>query len=148
MTIKECVDFVDDVKPNAFSDDAKVKWLGQIEGRIASEVLLLAPAELRQFAYKTMLEDGQKELLIDPPYDMVYTTYLTAKVDSKNGEFNKLSTAAQAFNRSWNELCAFFANRYSPADGYYGEYSTAGMEARSLRGTDTEGGEVEYGFMG
>jgi len=121
MTVKQCVQYVDEVKPNAFSTEAKITWVSQIEGRIASEIFLMAPAELKQFIYRTVLEDGNKELLVDPPYDDIYTAYLTAKVDSKNGEFNRLSTAAQAFNRLWDEFSAFIGNTYDPAAGYYGE---------------------------
>ena len=98
MTVKECVEFVDGNKPNAFSTEAKIIWVSQIEGKIASEIFLMAPAELKQFVYRTALEDGDKELLVDPPYDDIYTAYLTAKVDAKNGEFNRLSTAAQALS--------------------------------------------------
>ena len=126
MTVKQCVQYVDEVKPNAFSTEAKITWVSQIEGRIASEIFLMAPAELRQFIYRTVLEDGDKELLLDPPYDDIYTAYLTAKVDSKNGEFNRLSTAAQAFNRLWDEFSAYIANQYDPAAGYVGEIAADG----------------------
>ena len=127
MTVEECVTIVDEVKPNAFEDDTKVRWLGQLEGRIAAEILMLAPCELRAFAFKSMDEDGDKELLVDAPYDDIYTAYLTAKVDSKNGEYNKLATAAQAFNRIWDEFSAMFANLYDPAGGYPTEEVTVAV---------------------
>lgn len=120
MTVSECIAYVDEVKPNAFSGDLKTRWLGQLEGKIAAEIFLMAPAELGKFHFVTEEEDGDKELLVDPPYDDLYTAYLTAKVDSKNGEFNKLSTAAQAFNRMWDEFSAYIGNLYDPAAGYIG----------------------------
>lgn len=140
MTVRECVTFVDAVKPNAFPDDAKVTWLGQVEGRIAAEIFLMAPAELKQFAYRTMEEHGNWELLVDPPYDDIYAAYLTAKVDSKNGEFNKLSTAAQSFNRLWNEFSASIANLYNPAAGYIGEIGSEIQET-------LEEGESEFDIV-
>ena len=118
MTVEECIAYVDEVKPNAFSEDTKVRWIGQLEGRIAAEIFLMAPAELEMFRFTSAEEDEDKELLVDPPYDDIYTAYLTAKVDSKNGEFNKLATAAQAFNRIWDEFSAYIANLYDPAGGY------------------------------
>ncbi len=141
MTVYECVSFVDDVKPNSFPLNAKIAWVGQVEGRIASEIFLMAPAELEQFHYHNAAEDGGKKLLVDPPYDDIYTAYLTAKVDSKNGEFNKLSTAAQAFNRLWDEFSAYIANLYDPAAGYYGEIGSGYPEE-----TQEEGGE-EFGIV-
>ena len=119
MTVRECIEFVDSVKPNAFAPYTKMVWLSQLEGRIASEIFLMAPAELAQFAYRDGVVDADKELLVDPPYDDIYVAYLTAKVDSKNGEFNRLSTAAQSFNRLWNEFAAYIGNLYDPAAGYY-----------------------------
>lgn len=119
MTVKECMEFVDDVKPNAFPPYAKIRWIGELEGKIANEIFLMAPCELKQFAY-TGAEAANFELLLDPPYDDLYISYLTAKVDSKNGEFNRLSTTAQAFNRKWQEFAAFIGNLYAPANGYYG----------------------------
>ncbi|MBR2224385.1 MAG: hypothetical protein IKO00_03440 [Oscillospiraceae bacterium] len=133
MTVRESIQFVDAVKINDFPIDAKLAWLSQVEGRIASEIFLMAPAELPQFQFKTILEDGDKELLVDPPYDDIYGAYLTAKVDSKNGEFNRLSTAAQSFNRLWNEFAAHIAGRYNPAAGYYGEI---GSDRRETTGEE------------
>lgn len=141
MTVKECIEFVDAVKPNAFPAEAKIVWVSQVEGRIASEIFLMAPAELHQFRFRTALEDGDKELLVDPPYDDIYIAYLTAKVDSKNGEFNRLSTAAQTFNRLWDELSAYIANMYDPAAGYYRK---PGIDRKE--GTSEE--EIEFELMG
>lgn len=138
MTVLECISHVDAVKPNAFPNNAKVEWLGQLEGRIASEIFLMAPAELEQFHYTTVQKDGGKKLLVDPPYDDMYNAYLTAKVDSKNGEYNKLSTAAQAFNRLWDEFSAYIANLYDPAAGYY--------ERCTHTEHEEEGGE-EFGIV-
>ena len=140
MTVSDCIQFVDAVKPNAFPAEAKIAWLGQIEGKIASEIFLMAPAELNRFHFRTALEDGDKELLVDPPYDDIYSAYLTAKVDSKNGEFNRLSTAAQAFNRLWDELSAYIGNLYDPAAGYVGEPGSGRQE-------ETEEEENEFELM-
>ena len=39
MTIKECIDLVDNVKPNQYSIEDKVSWLSYIDGIIINEVL-------------------------------------------------------------------------------------------------------------
>ncbi len=138
MTVSECIQFVDAVKPNAFPVEAKLAWVSQIEGRIASEIFLMAPAELHRFRFTTILGDGDKELLVDPPYDDIYSAYLTAKVDSKNGEFNRLSTAAQAFNRLWDEFSATIANLYDPAAGSYGDPGSDRQEQTEEEETEFE----------
>ena len=145
MTVTECIQYVDEIKPNAFPEAAKLRWLSQLEGKIASEIFLMAPAELQQFRYGT--EEKNHTLLVDSPYDDLYIAFLTAKVDSKNGEFNKLSTAAQAYNRLWDELNAYIANLYNPAAGYYGRHSTDGAEQRAAAQRSEEGAE-EFGIVG
>ena len=40
MTIKECLDYVDEIKPNAFSDETKTVWLNEAEGMVQTEILL------------------------------------------------------------------------------------------------------------
>ena len=141
MTVKECVQYVDEVRPNAFPTEAKIAWVSQVEGRIAAEIFQMAPAELKQFIYRTAMDDGDKELLVDPPYDDIYTAYLTAKVDTKNGEFNRLSTAAQAFNRLWDEFAAFIANQYDPAAGYWWRWFALPERAK------TEEEEIAFELM-
>lgn len=145
MTLNEVIQHVNEIKPNAFPESAKIRWLSQLEGRIASEIFLMAPAELQQFRYSA--EDKDHELLVSPPYDDIYVAFLTAKVDSKNGEFNKLSTAAQAYNRQWDELSAYIGNLYNPSAGYYGRYSTDGAEQRAAAQRSEEGAE-EFGIVG
>ena len=142
MTVLECISHVDKIKPNAFPTGAKIRWLGQLEGRIAGEIFLMAPAELRQFRYESAQKDGDKQMLLDPPFDDLYNAFLTAKVDSKNGEYNKLSTAAQAFNRLWDEFSAYVGNMYDPAGGHRGE---AWMRDEESETSGKE--EDEYGIV-
>ena len=140
MTVKECIQYVDEIKPNAFPAERKIEWVSQIEGRIASEIFLMAPAEIRQFDYTPEMQNYK--LLLDPPWDDIYIAYLIAKTDSKNGEFNRLSTAAQAFNRKWNELSAYVANLYTPGNGYYFRELERGAPVQQLL---DEGGMNTYG---
>ena len=39
MTIKECIDLVDNVKPNQYSIEDKVEWLSYLDGTIINDVL-------------------------------------------------------------------------------------------------------------
>lgn len=42
MTLKEVIDFVDGIKPNAFSPQQKTVWLNEVEGFVQTEVFLWA----------------------------------------------------------------------------------------------------------
>ena len=39
-TLKSVIDMVDEIKPNAFSNEAKTQWLNECEGWCRPEVLL------------------------------------------------------------------------------------------------------------
>ncbi|HMM05260.1 MAG TPA: hypothetical protein PKD52_01085 [Clostridiales bacterium] len=52
MTIKEIMAFVDDIKPNAFSNQQKTVWLNEVEGMVQTDVMLLAPSTVVSYVYE------------------------------------------------------------------------------------------------
>ena len=130
MTVGDAIRFVDTIKPNAFPDEAKILWLSQLEGKIAGEVFLMAPAEIRKFDYSQLAKTKAKAkvLLVDPPHDNLYTEWLKAQIDHENGEYSKYQNTMQMFNERYNEFVAWFAGTYRPADSYYFPHLTKGGE--------------------
>lgn len=128
MKLREAIERVDDIKPNAFSSAVKTDWLNALEGRIAADVLLLAPAEIAQLRY-TYPADQNTELLVDPPHDDIYTLWLAAKIDEANGEYNKYQNTMQIYNEHFGDFVRWFASTWEPAQGYISE------EARASYGT-------------
>jgi len=118
MTIREAIRRVDDVKPNAFPEEAKLKWLSDLDGRLALNVFLMATAELRCFQY-SYPADLDIELLVLPPHDDIYTAYLAAKIDEANGEYEKYQNSMTAYNSLYGDFVRWFAALYEPAQGYY-----------------------------
>lgn len=49
MTLKECFDYVDEIKPNAFSNATKTIWLNEVEGMVQTEIFLWAEAEVFEY---------------------------------------------------------------------------------------------------
>lgn len=49
MTIQTLFDYVDEIKPNAFSDDTKLVWLNEVEGQVQTEVFLLNEREVVEY---------------------------------------------------------------------------------------------------
>lgn len=56
MTINELMDFVDRVKPNAFSPAEKTVWLNEAEGLVQTDVLLFAEPSIRAYVYESSWE--------------------------------------------------------------------------------------------
>lgn len=117
MKFSEAIKEADAIKPNAFSADAKKRWLLELEGIIAADVMLMDISELRQL--NQLDSNGDRETLVSFPHDGLYVTYLTAKIDELNGEYNKYANTMQMFNGQLNSFKRWFAQTYEPANGYY-----------------------------
>ena len=152
-TLKSVIEYVDEIKPNAFSNEAKTQWVNECEGLVQTEVLLLADTELISYSYNT---DKDKELLVKHPHVKIYWAYLTAMIDFANGEYNKYQNTMQMFNAFFGEYMRWFALWYHPADthgendgedGWRGYYISAyGLAVKhGYEGTESKWLESLYG---
>ena len=51
MTIKQLFDYIDEIKPNAFSNATKTVWLNEVEGMVQTEIFLLSEREVFEYRY-------------------------------------------------------------------------------------------------
>lgn len=122
MILRNLLDYVDDIKPNAFTNETKTAWVNEVEGMVQTEVMLLAIEDVVTYTYA---EHANTELFAKPPHDKIYGAYLCAMIDFANGEYNKYSNTMQMFNAYYGEYMRWYAQRYRPADevavfkGYY-----------------------------
>lgn len=112
-TVASVIRTVDDIKPNAFSDETKVKWLNEVEGLVQTEVFLFAPEAMIEYTWE---KDQDTQLLIAFPHDKLYRAYLVAMIDFANGEYDKYANTMQMFNSFMDEFTAWVALNYRPAD--------------------------------
>lgn len=113
-TIAEVIAQVDDIKPNLFTLATKIGWLNEVEGMVQTEVMLIAPEDIVVYGRDT---GAEVELLVRPPHDKIYRTYLSAMIDFANGEYNKYQNTMQLYNTHMDEYMRWYALRYRPADG-------------------------------
>ena len=112
-TVKEILDYVDEVKPNAFTAAQKVNWLTQIERRIQLEIYLDAEEDLVGYNWD---DDQNTEVLTDSPYDGLYTYFLAAMIDFAHGEYSPYQADMSAFNEMWGAFSRYYARRFAPAN--------------------------------
>lgn len=113
MTVQKAIRTADDMKPNAFSDETKTQWLNDVEGMVQTQVLLFAAEEIVTYDCET---DMDAELLVQPPHDKLYWSYLVAMIDFANGEYDRYQNTMQMFNAHFAEFTQWFADNYRPAD--------------------------------
>lgn len=100
MTVKECIDQVDNIKPNQYSTEDKVRWLSFLDGMIIQDVLKTHEGyngEYDEFEGYFADRTGVK-LIVDKPYDALYEAYLKMKIDEENGETARYNNSATMYN--------------------------------------------------
>lgn len=144
MTLKGLIEYIDQVKPNAFTPEVKTVWVNEIEGMIQEQIMLLSPADIITYDYA---EDAETELLVPPPHTKLYYAYLQAMIDFAVGEYRNYANTMELFNRWWNEYAAWYALRIDPASGdakFRGYYLSAYAIAvkHGYTGTEEEWAQV------
>ena len=118
MTIKECIDAVDNIKPNQYSIKEKVQWLSFIDEIIINDVLRTHEGyDGRYDDFEGYSENKLSEsLIVGSPYDRLYTAYLKMKIDEENGEMAKYNNSAAMFNAYLMEYRKHYNKTHMPLD--------------------------------
>ena len=118
MTIKECIDAVDNIKPNQYSIKEKVQWLSFIDEIIINDVLKTHEGyDGRYDNFEGYSENKLSEpLIVGSPYDRLYTAYLKMKIDEENGEMAKYNNSAAMFNAYLMEFRKHYNKTHMPLD--------------------------------
>ncbi len=116
MTIKECIDNVDNIKPNEYSIEDKVKWLSFIDQIIINDVLKTHEGyDGRYDDFAGYSEDKLSEtLIVQSPYDRLYAAFLKMKIDGENGETARYNNSASLFNSYMMEYRKFYNKTHMP----------------------------------
>ena len=100
MTIQECIDIVDNVKPNQYGTEDKVRWLSFVDGIIINDVLKTHGDYEGQYDDFTGYSPDKTTvgLIAPPPYDRLYVAFLKMKIDEENGETARYNNSATMYN--------------------------------------------------
>ena len=118
MTIKECIDIVDNSKPNQYSTREKVMWLSFIDETIINDVLKTHEGydeKYNDFAGYSE-EKLSISLIVPSPYDRLYPAYLKMKIDGENGETARYNNSAALFNSYYMEFRKYYNKTHLPID--------------------------------
>ncbi|MBR3428982.1 MAG: hypothetical protein IKG87_02670 [Clostridia bacterium] len=117
MTISKAIQEADENRPNAFSNEKKVRWLSELDGTIAAELMRMSDEDLVQFEYDPV-DDLNTELLVSFPHDKIYLLYLIAKIDELNGEYGRYANSSALYNMAYNDFAVWFLSIWDPVQGY------------------------------
>ncbi len=113
MKVREVLADIATMRPNAFTDGEKIKFLNTIEGRIYKEILEKAEDFEGEFIPFAEGEE-ERELIVPIPYTDIYTYYLAAMIDFYNGESGRYNDTMVLFNQAWEDYAAYYRQTHKP----------------------------------
>ena len=149
MKANEAIERVDVLRPNPFSEEEKLRWLSELDGKISKEVLKLG----KVFDY-TGVEPSETELLVRLPYTDVYLFYLCAMIDFFSRDYEEYNNSMLMVNTILNSLAKavirgdeVYKDEYSDSESGGAGDETGENTENGDGGNYTEGadkGKVEY----
>lgn len=114
MTVAEAIFQADKLKPNAYDQTEKVRWLSELDGQIAREILGRSGGP-GLGGYDP--EEPEAELIADGAYADLYIKYLCAQIDYHNGEWTRYNNSAAMFQAAWDAYAAYMRRTFLPKPG-------------------------------
>ena len=116
MTIKECIDVVDNLKPNQYGIPEKVAWLSFLDMTIINDVLRTHEGYDGKYDEFTGYSADRIDvgLIVPAPYDRVYTAYLKMKIDEENGETARYNNSVTLYNSYMMEYRKWYTRTHMP----------------------------------
>lgn len=115
MTIMECLERVDTLRPNAYTKAEKLAWINALEVRLYTEVVLQHEG-WEGIALAPYTEDTPDDtlLMFKPPHDEMYLYYLMMMMDLYNNELVKYQNSSALFNAAYQDAVAAYTRQVRP----------------------------------
>lgn len=114
MTIADAISLVDNLKPNLYNAEIKMRWLSKLDGQIFEETILTHVREEEAPAF-TPYTDMTQELIVPFPYsDDVYINYLQAMIDRENGEMTRYNQSISLYSAAYGNYQAWYNRTHMP----------------------------------
>lgn len=115
MTIREAIDTADRLKPNAYSEEDKLRWLSELDNIVYTEIIRSHEGgkEAEFDGYKAGTK-WETVLLIPEPYCECYLYYIFAKIDLLNGEYSAYNNRLASFDSIYKAFAAEYTRTHMP----------------------------------
>lgn len=113
MTVREALEYVDELYESPFSLEMKLIWLNQIEAEIQVEVLLTAVEGIAQYSE----EDLDAELIAPAPFDSIYPEYLIWRFYLAQNEAENANNQHEVLNQYYLAYVRYVADTIDPGSG-------------------------------
>ncbi len=116
MTIGDVINRVDELAPNQYSEEQKIRWLTGLDGKIFAEIILTHQDPVRESF--SAYEDTSCELLVPFPYaEDLYSWYLQAMIAAQNAESAKFEQLRVLYNDALKQFQDWYNRTHRPIGG-------------------------------
>ena len=98
MTPSKVIEYIDGIRPNAYDEEVKLKWISNVDCMVKK--LVFGHKEVKAYTYP---DDMDTELLVKEPFDDVYSFYLESMIDYYNREYANYNNSAMMFEHRFSE---------------------------------------------
>lgn len=114
MTIEEVIASVDELMPNQYSTEQKVKWLSSLDGKIYRDVIMTHRGDFAFYPPGEYTSDDV-ELVVQPPYaEDLYVYYLLSRIAEMNAETAKYNQYSALFNAAYDDWTGWYNRTHRP----------------------------------
>ncbi len=103
-SINEIIERVDSLRRNVFEDEAKARWIMEVEERVCKEIFKC------DFDMK-FPEDGDRELKLSEGESKIYEYFVYCMIDWHNREYTAYNNDFIMFNYEWENLLKSYSKR-------------------------------------
>lgn len=103
MKLSECIQEVRSEKPNSFSEDVLTGYINEVEASV-QDFLGVPTADFVVYHWE---DHGNRELIAKHPHDVLYKSYLKAKIDFANEEYYSYQNNQAQFTADFEEWKAY-----------------------------------------
>lgn len=104
-TMNTVIERVDRLKPNAYTDEDKYKWISKVEGLVSVQVFGKDAPEY------SLSQGGDIPLLVGHPFDDIYELYVSAMIDYYNREINNYNNGALMFRERLDQFKEWYIRK-------------------------------------
>lgn len=99
MTVNEAISFALEMRPHSLPQSLLLRWLAELEGRIAVMLLKKAPEGV---SFADTEEALSCKLLAPAPFDRLYWSYLVAMIDLTVGDGTAYAMSKELFEEAYS----------------------------------------------
>lgn len=93
-------------------DDVLIQWVNEVEGKIQSDIMLVNIHDIMTYTRA----DYDTTMLVRPPHDKLYISYLLAQIDLYNADYERYAYSKGVYDSDYADFAKWFMTAYRPAD--------------------------------